>query len=290
MKKFWIFIITIIPLLGFTSCDDRDEIRDEIDALSARLDKLQPEIDKLNDNISTFYDLVNGKILFTDYSYNEENGDYTLRLSNGKTWTVYSGKPENGVPVVTIKDGRWVFEYNGETKDLGAAVPEDGKDGVTPVMSINDEGYWCYSINGSDPVPVDGPYNVAEVGSIKPSIFEDVKTKDDNNKILCFKLYDDDVYTEIPVLGGLDMTFPKEPVSVKQGGKTTITATLTYVENVVINPTPLQVELTDAVDNNLSISAPAGLETGDYKIYFEIYSKEGYRLVKELDVKVTSND
>ena len=58
MKKFWIFIITIIPLLGFTSCNDRDEIRDEIDALSARLDKLQTEIDKLNDNISTFYDCL----------------------------------------------------------------------------------------------------------------------------------------------------------------------------------------------------------------------------------------
>ena len=147
MKKFWIFIITIIPLLGFTSCDDRDEIRDEIDALSARLDKLQPQLDKLNDNISTFYDLVNGKILFTDYSYNEENGDYTLTLSNGKTWTVYSGKPENGVPVVTIKDGRWVFEYNGETQDLGAAVPEDGKDGVTPEMSIDDEGNLKYTTN-----------------------------------------------------------------------------------------------------------------------------------------------
>ena len=287
MKKFWIFIITIIPLLGFTSCDDRDEIRDEIDALSARLDKLQPQLDKLNDNISTFYDLVNGKILFTDYSYNEGNGDYTLTLSNGKTWTVYSGKPENGVPVVTIKDGRWVFEYNGETQDLGAAVPEDGKDGVTPEMSIDDEGYWCYSINGSDPVRVDDPYNVADVGSIKPSIFETVEAKDG---ILSFKLYDNDNPIYIPVLGGLDMTFPEEPVSVKQGGKTTITATLTYVENVVINPTPLQVVLTEADSNNLSISAPAGLETGDYKIYFEIYSKEGYRLVKELDVKVTSND
>lgn len=289
MKKFWIFIITIIPLLGFTSCDDRDEIRDEIDALSARLDKLQPQLDKLNDNISTFYDLANGKILFTDYSYNEENGDYTLTLSNGKTWTVYSGKPENGVPVVTIKDGRWVFEYNGETQDLGVAVPEDGRDGVTPEMYIDEDGYWCYIINGvSQQVP--GPYNVAEVGSIKPSIFEDVKTKDDNDKILCFKLYDDNVYTEIPILGGLDMTFSANPVSLKPGEKTTITATQIYVENVVINPTPMQVELSDAADNNLSISAPADLETGNYKIYFEIYSKEGYRLVKELDVEVTSKD
>ena len=285
MKKFWIFIITIIPLLGFTSCNDRDEIRDEIDALSARLDKLQPQLDKLNDNISTFYDLANGVILFTDYSYNSENGNYTIKLSNGKSWTVYSGKPEHGEPVVTIKDGNWVFEYNGDTKVLGPALPDDGTDGVTPQMSIDKEGYWCYTINGvTQRVPE--PNNKANVSSIHPSIFEEVVAEGNTLK---FKLYGQKDYTQVYALGGLDMTFGDTPVSVEVGKSVTLTAKLTSVDKVVINPTPLKVVLSEGDTDNLTITAPATIAEGSYKVYFEIYSKEGYRLVKTLDVTVTAS-
>lgn len=285
MKKFWIFIITIIPLLGFTSCDDRDEIRDEIDALSARLDKLQPQLDKLNDNISTFYDLANGVILFTDYSYNSENGNYTIKLSNGKSWTVYSGKPEHGEPVVTIKDGNWVFEYNGDTKVLGPALPDDGTDGVTPQMSIDKEGYWCYTINGvTQRVPE--PNNKANVSSIHPSIFEEVVAEGNTLK---FKLYGQKDYTQVYALGGLDMTFGDTPVSVEVGKSVTLTAKLPNVDKVVINPTPLKVVLSGGDTDNLTITAPATITEDTYKVYFEIYSKEGYRLVKTLDVTVTAS-
>ena len=286
MKEFWIFIITIIPLLGFTSCDDRDEIRDEIDALSARLDKLQPQLDKLNDNISTFYDLANGVILFTDYSYNSENGNYTIKLSNGKSWTVYSGKPEHGEPVVTIKDGNWVMEYNGETKVLGPALPEDGKNGVTPKMYIDENGYWCYTINGENH-QVPGPYNVADITKIEPSIFQEVVAEGNTLK---FKLHGQEDYTVIPALGNLGMTFSgTTPVSVKIGESVTITATLTNVDKVVINPTPLKVVLSKGDTDNLIITAPATITADTYKVYFEIYSPEGYRLVKTLDVTVTAS-
>lgn len=281
MKKFLIFIMTIVPLLNFTSCNDEDEIRKDMDEISARLDKLQPEIDKLNENIATFYDLSYGKILFTGYTYDSETGNYTISLSNGKTWTVYGGKPENGMPVLTIKDGKWVFEYNGEIKELGSATPEDGKNGVAPKMSIDDEGYWCYSIDGGEPVRVDGPYNKAGLENINPSIFEEVTA---DGGILKFKLYGQEDYTEIPVLGGLDITFSTNPVSVAKGGSQNITVTQTEVGSVVVSPTPLQVVLTD---NELTITAGTDLEAGDYTIYFEIYSAQGYRLVKELKVTVT---
>ncbi len=291
MKEFWIFIITIIPLLGFTSCDDRDEIRDEIDALSARLDKLQPQLDKLNDNISTFYDLANGVILFTDYSYNSENGNYTIKLSNGKSWTVYSGKPEHGEPVVTIKDGNWVMEYNGETKVLGPALPEDGKNGVTPKMYIDENGYWCYTINGENH-QVPGPYNVADITKIEPSIFQEVVAEGNTLK---FKLYGQEDYTEVYALGGLDMTFSNgttedvTAVDVNKDSSVTLTAKLTSVDKVVINPTPLNVVLSKGDTDNLIITAPATITEDTYKVYFEIYSKEGYRLVKTLDVTVTAS-
>ncbi len=287
MKKHILLFLSIFSLVTFSGCDDRDEIRDDINALSARLDALQVEFDKLNSNINTFYNLANGKIYFTSYTQSE-NGDYTLQLSDGTSWTVYGGMPEGDLPVVTINDEKkWIFSYNGEEIELGSALPVDGKDGLALVMSIDDEGYWCYQIGDGEKQRVPGAYNVADVSKIHPSIFEDVKVSTGSPDVLQFKLYDSDGYINVAVLGGMDMTFPEQNLTITKGGNKTLTAILdTDLYEVVISPTPLNVEL-DA-SGNLTITVPTGVDEGEYVIYFEIYNKDGYRLVKPLHVTVTA--
>lgn len=296
MKKHILLFLSIFSLVAFSGCDDRDEIRDDINALSARLDALQVEFDKLNSNINTFYNLSNGKTYFTSYTQNE-NGDYTLKLSDGTSWTVYGGMPEGELPVVTIsEEGKWVFSYNGEVIELkdeagnpATANPVDGKSGSTPKMSVDEEGYWCYQIGDGAVQRVPGPYNVAEVDKINPSIFEEVKVKEGNNNVLQFKPYGSDSYMEVALLGGLNMTFSAGPYTLSTSSSPlTLTATLKEVADVVISPTPLEVKLTDADTNNLTISIPAGttLSPDQYDIYFEIYNAAGHRLVKKLTVTV----
>lgn len=296
MKKHILLFLSIFSLVAFSGCDDRDEIRDDINALSARLDALQVEFDKLNSNINTFYNLANGKTYFTSYTQSE-NGDYTLKLSDGTSWTVYGGMPEGELPVVTIsEEGKWVFSYNGEVIELkdeagnpATANPVDGKSGSTPKMSVDEEGYWCYQIGDGAVQRVPGLYNVAEVDKINPSIFEEVKVKEGNNNVLQFKPYGSDSYVEVALLGGLNMTFSNfsnDEHKVTADTPLTLTANLTDVDKVVISPTPLNVEL-DASDN-LTITVPAGVDKGEYVIYFEIYNKDGYRLVKPLHVTVTA--
>lgn len=302
MKKHILLFLSIFSLVAFSGCDDRDEIRDDINALSARLDALQVEFDKLNSNINTFYNLANGKTYFTSYTQSE-NGDYTLKLSDGTSWTVYGGMPEGELPVVTIsEEGKWVFSYNGEVIELkdeagnpATANPVDGKSGSTPKMSVDEEGYWCYQIGDGAVQRVPGPYNVAEVDKINPSIFEEVKVKEGNNNVLQFKPYGSDSYVEVALLGGLDMTFPDEPAgghkvsaSSPSSSSLTLTVTLKEVADVVISPTPLKVKLTDTDTGNLTISIPAGttLSPDQYDIYFEIYNAAGHRLVKKLTVTV----
>ena len=297
MKKHILLFLSIFSLVAFSGCDDRDEIRDDINALSARLDALQVEFDKLNSNINTFYNLSNGKTYFTSYTQSE-NGDYTLKLSDGNSWTVYGGMPEGELPVVTIsEEGKWVFSYNGEVIELkdeagnpATANPVDGKSGSTPKMSVDEEGYWCYQIGDGAVQRVPGPYNVAEVDKINPSIFEEVKVKEDNNNVLQFKPYGSDSYVEVALLGGLNMTFSAGPYTLGTSSSSplTLTATLEEVADVVISPTPLEVKLTDADAGNLTISIPAGttLSPDQYDIYFEIYNAAGHRLVKKLTVTV----
>lgn len=296
MKKHILLFLSIFSLVAFSGCDDRDEIRDDINALSARLDALQVEFDKLNSNINTFYNLSNGKTYFTSYTQNE-NGDYTLKLSDGNSWTVYGGMPEGELPVVTIsEEGKWVFSYNGEVIELkdeagnpATANPVDGKSGSTPKMSVDEEGYWCYQIGDGAVQRVPGPYNVAEVDKINPSIFEEVKVKEGNNNVLQFKPYGSDSYVEVALLGGLNMTFSAGPYTLSTSSSSlTLTVILKEVADVVISPTPLEVKLTDADTGNLTISIPAGttLSPDQYDIYFEIYNAAGHRLVKKLTVTV----
>lgn len=296
MKKHILLFLSIFSLVAFSGCDDRDEIRDDINALSARLDALQVEFDKLNSNINTFYNLANGKIYFTSYTQSE-NGDYTLKLSDGTSWTVYGGMPEGELPVVTIsEEGKWVFSYNGEVIELkdeagnsATAFPVNGENGSTPKMSIDKNGYWCYQIGDGAVLQVPGPYNVAEVDKINPSIFEEVKVSSTNSNVLQFKLYGSDRYVDIALLGELDMTFSNfsnNEHKVTATAPLILTATLRKVATVVISPTPLDVKLTDAESNNLTISNPSGATEGEYTIYFEIYNEAGYRLVKSLTVTV----
>lgn len=294
MKKHILLFLSIFSLVTFSGCDDRDEIRDDINALSARLDALQVEFDKLNSNINTFYNLSNGKTYFTSYTQSE-NGDYTLKLSDGTSWTVYGGMPEGELPVLTInEEGKWIFSYNGEEIELedgkgnpATAFPVNGENGSTPKMSIDENGYWCYQIGDGAVQQVPGPYNVAEVAKINPSIFEEVKVSSTNPNVLQFKLYGSDSYVDIALLGELDMKFPEGEHKVN-ATPLILTADLTEVATVVISPTPLDVKLTDAESDNLTISIPteSTVSPGKYTIYFEIYNEAGYRLVKSLTVTV----
>lgn len=182
-----------------------------------------------------------------------------------------------------------MIELKDEAGNPATANPVDGKSGSTPKMSVDEEGYWCYQIGDGAVQRVPGPYNVAEVDKINPSIFEEVKVKEGNNNVLQFKPYGSDSYVEVALLGGLDMTFSAGPYTLSTSSSSlTLMVDLKEVADVVISPTPLEVKLTDADTDYLTISIPAGttLSPDQYDIYFEIYNAAGHRLVKKLTVTV----
>ena len=285
MKKILILLICLLPVITFTACDDKDDIRKDIDDLNARLDALEDDLVDLNTGIKSFQDAMKGLVLITDYSM-DEKGNYTLTLSDGKKLVIYSGQPAGEIPTLGVNDaGNWTYTLNGETKELTdkdgnpcPAVPVDGKDGKTPTISIDSDGYWCYTIEGR--------YNIANIEKIPGGIFSSV-TVEGNNMTFGFA----DGSTTIPLLGGLNLAFSNvsgelTSVTVAKAGSITITATSTNVDNIIIDQTPLKVNLTDAASDNLTISAK-GVAAGEYTVYFQIFSKEGYRLIKPLKVTVS---
>lgn len=290
MKKILILLISLLPIITFTACDDKDDIRKDIDDLNARLDALTDDLENLNTNIKSFQDAMKGLVLITGYSM-DEKGNYTLSMSDGTSLVIYSGQPAGDIPTFGINEaGNWTYTLNGITKELKdgqgnpcPAVSADGKDGKTPTISIDSEGYWCYAIGDGDAQRIEGRYNIANITQIPGSIFADVTVE--GNKISFMFGEEGSSPVDIPLLGGLDMTFSTANATVAIGGTVTLTATQVAVEKVVIDPTPLQVSLTDAADNNLTIGAK-GVDSGEYTVYFQIFSEAGYRLVKALKVTV----
>ncbi|WP_291588825.1 PL29 family lyase N-terminal domain-containing protein [Bacteroides sp.] len=293
MKKILILLICLLPVITFTACDDKDDIRKDIDDLNARLDALEDDLVDLNTGIKSFQDAMKGLVLITDYSM-DEKGNYTLTLSDGKKLVIYSGQPAGEIPTLGVNDaGNWTYTLNGETKELTdkdgnpcPAVPVDGKDGKTPTISIDSDGYWCYAIEGGEVQRIEGRYNIANIEKIPGGIFSSV-TVEGNNMTFGFA----DGSTTIPLLGGLNLAFSNvsgelTSVTVAKAGSITITATPTNVDNIIIDQTPFKVNLTDAASDNLTISAK-GVAAGEYTVYFQIFSKEGYRLIKPLKVTVS---
>lgn len=287
MKKILILIMGLLPFFMFTACEDKDDIQKDVDELNARLDAVETELEALNSSIQHFQEALNGKILITGYKKNEK-GDYTLSLSNGEELVVFGGQPQGEIPTLGInKDGNWTYTLDGVTKvvvdEKGnpcPAKPQDGKDGKTPTISIDKDGYWCYAVGDGAPKRIEGKYNIAQIGKIPASIFAEVGLKD--NK-LSFKLGEETV--EIPLLGGLDLEFPEQPVKVMAGKSVKLTVKQVNVNKAVIDPTPLQVTLSNNEKDNLTIVAK-GVEKGKYTVYFQLFTKEGYRLIKSLEVTV----
>ena len=308
MKRIAIILLSMIPLFAFNACDQRDDIQADVDALNARLDELNTQLEALNASINALYDvaMLQGNIYVTGYSKNEK-GDYTLSLSNGDNLIVYGGQPAEEIPAMGFREENgvwyWTYTLDGVTYDLldekgnpVKASPTDGKDGETPAISVQD-GRWGYTIGGGEWTPIKGNYGIADVTTIPNGVFADVEPKAGNENILVFTYGEDKL--EVALLGGLAMTFATqvEPstevtsTSVQAGQSVTLNATLTEVEKVIIDPTPLGVKLekTSAPEGGhiVTVSAPDGLAEGTYIVYFQIFSEARYRLIVPLEVEVT---
>ena len=81
MKKV-ISIICITLLVALYSCDERDDLRSDIDNLKERVANLEASIEQMNSDISNYQQMVEGKILVVGYSKDEQD-NYTIELSNG---------------------------------------------------------------------------------------------------------------------------------------------------------------------------------------------------------------
>lgn len=296
MKKV-ISIICITLLVALYSCDERDDLRSDIDNLKERVANLEASIEQMNSDISNYQQMVEGKILVVGYSKDEQD-NYTIELSNGETVTIYSGKVDmNDMPLFSINaSGHWAYTINDMTTELlvndkpVSAIPEAGTAGVTPKLKVDANGFWLISIdNGStwnklgNNQIADGTQAVANASSLFSNV-----TIDEATGQITFTIRADNSQVKVPIYGkDFYLTIKYEGTATfGLGQKQEFVVEQANVETATIENQTWGVKLTE---NKLIVTAPkTNVQGKEYEeqIYIKIFSKEGYCRVVKLPVKL----
>ena len=300
MKKV-ISIICITLLVALYSCDERDDLRSDIDNLKERVANLEASIEQMNSDISNYQQMVEGKILVVGYSKDEQD-NYTIELSNGETVTIYSGKVDmNDMPLFSVNaSGHWAYTINGMTTELlvndkpVSAIPETGTAGVTPKLKVDANGFWLISVdNGStwnklgNNQIADGTQAVANASSLFSNV-----TIDEVTGQITFTIRADNSQVKVPIYGkDFYLTIEYEGTATfGLGQKQEFVVEQANVETATIENQTWGVKLTE---NKLIVTAPKTNVQGkvyEEQIYIKIFSKEGYCRVVRLPVKLLTTE
>ena len=300
MKKV-ISIICITLLVALYSCDERDDLRSDIDNLKERVANLEASIEQMNSDISNYQQMVEGKILVVGYSKDEQD-NYTIELSNGETVTIYSGKVDmNDMPLFSVNaSGHWAYTINDMTTELlvndkpVSAIPETGTAGVTPKLKVDANGFWLVSIdNGStwnklgNNQIADGTQAVANASSLFSNV-----TIDETTGQITFTIRADNSQVKVPIYGkDFYLTIKYEGTATfGLGQKQEFLVEQANVETATIENQTWGVKLTE---NKLIVTAPkTNVQGKEYEeqIYIKIFSKEGYCRVVKLPVKLLTTE
>ena len=148
--KIYKYIGVALMVLALGACKT-DDLERDIDALKDRVTAMEAKVDRLNESMNMIRVALDGNKTIQSYTENED-GSYTLTLSDGNTITLTQG--EKGATdvyqeVSISTDGNWVI---GGVETEHRALAVDGEPGVTPQfrLTMESEGkyYWEVSYDG----------------------------------------------------------------------------------------------------------------------------------------------
>ena len=148
--KIYKYIGVALMVLSLGACKT-DDLERDIDALKDRVTAMEAKVDRLNESMNMIRVALDGNKTIQSYTENED-GSYTLTLSDGNTITLTQGEigATDVYQEVSIStDGNWVI---GGVETEHRAVAVDGVPGVTPQfrLTMESEGkyYWEVSYDG----------------------------------------------------------------------------------------------------------------------------------------------
>lgn len=133
------------------ACTDLSGLEERVDSLDSRITALETQVKSLNENITAINGLLNESTFITNVE-RTENG-FSITMSDSEVYTIENGKTGD-TPLITVdEEGYWRVKYGDDEYQY---ITDDGtQDGekvlataVAPIFRVTDEGYWEVSTDG----------------------------------------------------------------------------------------------------------------------------------------------
>ena len=206
MKLFYkIFGTAMIAAAAAASCTDLDNLEQRIDSLESRIAAIEAQLDGFNANIEALGAFAEGNRTISSVA--ENNGVYTITLSDNTTITLDQGSTA-ATPVVTVDENKyWMVDYkdgNGPQYLLNSAG-EKVQAGTTPLFGVDENGYWTVSYDDGETYvqvtdPSGNPVSAVNDEQTQDSFFKDVAYNEAEGTFTVI-LLDDRTFT-LPVVPG----------------------------------------------------------------------------------------
>ena len=200
MRTFRLIGVSLVSMalcLNFASCYDDSEMWDKVNSLDDRMEQLENSIETYNENITSLNVIVKAlqDNLYIKEMSSVSNG-YIITFSDGTTATITNGEDgkagEDGkdAPIINVQyyNGKyyWTKTTDGITEWLydndGNMVPASGIDGNTPLLKVDDQGYWEISYDSGvsyNRITDSKGEPIKAIGSDGDSFFNSVTTTSD---------------------------------------------------------------------------------------------------------------
>lgn len=293
-------ILSIFLLLSFfPACTaDIDGLSERVDDLEARVEALEELCSQMNTNISSLQTIV-GALQDNDYISSiapivegEDTVGYVINFTQSGSVTIYHGEDgingQNGqdghTPVIGValdSDGLYYWTVDGEwlLDEAGGKVQALGRDGITPQLKIETDGYWYISYDGGTTWTQLGK----ATGEDGDSMFSGV-TQDDDNVYLT--LADGTVIT-LPKVRKLDLQFSEtDGIACAAGQTVRVAYTLTggnsqtRIASIGEGGWTSNVEKTDDATGFIAVTAPVPITPG--KVLVMADNNQGQTVMKTL--------
>lgn len=219
--KIYKYIGVALMVLSLGACKT-DDLERDIDALKDRVTAMEAKVDRLNESMNMIRVALDGNKTIQSYTENED-GSYTLTLSDGNTITLTQGEigATDVYQEVSIStDGNWVI---GGVETEHRAVAVDGEPGVTPQfrLTMESEGkyYWEVSYDGEltwEEVKSQQGTRVYASASGSSSVAGPIASAAPNGDKFEITLTGSDTKYEIPIVSGLACAIT-DPTDMEEG-------------------------------------------------------------------------
>lgn len=152
-----------MPLIALciTACEyDDSELKADVNDLKDRITALEEQVNRMNEDIVSLQDIIRSLDQQIGIANVEENADgYILHFTDGTSVSLRNGKDGadgTDAPVIGTAEENgilyWTLTADGKTDWLtdnaGNKLPATGTSGITPLLSVDGEGYWTVSYDG----------------------------------------------------------------------------------------------------------------------------------------------